>query len=584
MAYLKTATACLITCVTFLAPRLSAAPQAETCKDLFSRKSLSVPALSIQGVSKDNVNTSSLTPNQAINWNAEVSLQIGGDFDPLLQSNQLVYTLARVDGIIHVWGKLTDNDPLLGVQELTFDRETVVEFRGGPGFLQYSVSNGRIVAADVPLPRSVPRDGPEPFRLQFSLAGPYPNVGISLDFPDRWAFDGVFHAPGSAEWTNHYLVWMTGAGKTTEEDVETRKAALKKATQSTDLLVYRPSSISGYERNDIAGITDDLATLRRCGIPEVNLHFLASSAGVSPFEAEVYRSLAYIDEGGRQIPTKIGAVLMAQPLCPSLFGYYLLQIFHLSPYCQSPRAILPAIVTPVLHVVYDIAVPSFILPGIGSTNAGPSLFDDPVTASTAFYVLLGFDPDCDGINAVNLADRHIVALGNSETLAGNVLSHMTGLRGNADSAVQLANEQRRFGGMSLRCKRYYVPDVIDVEQTAAQRIIQGSDGLQLGSVAFTNIANVHAGRVVSQLPLPGTEVVEGTAVHIRVSTGSGISGDFNGDRNVDCRDWQVVHSAVGQVKGLGKFDPRADTNFDGSIDSTDYTFMLTLLPPGMKCP
>lgn len=72
-----------------------------------------------------------------------------------------------------------------------------------------------------------------------------------------------------------------------------------------------------------------------------------------------------------------------------------------------------------------------------------------------------------------------------------------------------------------------VPDVIGQTRAAAEMAI-ATAGLTVGTVSEAPSDTVPAGDVVSQMPSAGVGVAPGTAVHLVVSTGPGLSVDNHG--------------------------------------------------------
>jgi hypothetical protein len=61
------------------------------------------------------------------------------------------------------------------------------------------------------------------------------------------------------------------------------------------------------------------------------------------------------------------------------------------------------------------------------------------------------------------------------------------------------------------------------------------------------------------------------------------AADRNGDMKVDCSDVDIVRAGFGLNKHDRAFDPRADVNGDGAVDSRDLRFVEGQLPLGTEC-
>jgi beta-glucosidase len=64
---------------------------------------------------------------------------------------------------------------------------------------------------------------------------------------------------------------------------------------------------------------------------------------------------------------------------------------------------------------------------------------------------------------------------------------------------------------------------------------------------------------------------------------SGLTGDVNGDGQVNCRDIFAAIGALGTSAGDAKFLPAADTDSNGKIDITDIISLGSSLPSGTAC-
>jgi hypothetical protein len=118
--------------------------------------------------------------------------------------------------------------------------------------------------------------------------------------------------------------------------------------------------------------------------------------------------------------------------------------------------------------------------------------------------------------AILVADLVVgtVAEQSSDTVpTGDVISQdpVAGANVAASSAVDLV--------VSLGPVLTTVPDVVGQSQAAAQTAITGA-GLVVGSITTANSDIVQAGNVISQNPAGGTDVSEGSAVDLVISSGS----------------------------------------------------------------
>jgi hypothetical protein len=64
----------------------------------------------------------------------------------------------------------------------------------------------------------------------------------------------------------------------------------------------------------------------------------------------------------------------------------------------------------------------------------------------------------------------------------------------------------------------------------------------------------------------------------------GTPGDVNIDGNVTCADVAALDNGFGKYRGHGGYEPRVDTNNDGVVDVTDWSFVSSHVPRGTVCP
>jgi hypothetical protein len=153
------------------------------------------------------------------------------------------------------------------------------------------------------------------------------------------------------------------------------------------------------------------------------------------------------------------------------------------------------------------------------------------------------------------------------------------------TARTLADRQQfERGGIALPCGTIAVPAVTGTQRSIAEKAILDMPGLKLGMRFSERIATVPSGIVVGQAPSAGMNVVEGTAVHLWVSSGLGVAGDINGSGKVDCSDLKTVSASGGKKAGQAGFDVRADVNGDGMVDIKDLRFVADKLASGSLCP
>jgi len=62
-----------------------------------------------------------------------------------------------------------------------------------------------------------------------------------------------------------------------------------------------------------------------------------------------------------------------------------------------------------------------------------------------------------------------------------------------------------------------------------------------------------------------------------------VVGDVTGDGVVDCADVAVVRASLNKRTGQAGFDPRADVNSDGVVNTRDLSFVLQRVPTGTVC-
>ena len=153
----------------------------------------------------------------------------------------------------------------------------------------------------------------------------------------------------------------------------------------------------------------------------------------------------------------------------------------------------------------------------------------------------------------------------SSVPAGSVISQNPPAGGNVakGSAVNLV--------VSRGPAQVTTPNVVGLSLAAATSSLQGA-GLKVGTVTNQASGSVPAGNVISQNPLAGAIVAQGSAVNLVVSSGA-LRGDVNGDGQVDIRDLVIVLEAFGRRVGAG--DPR-DLNGDRVINLKDAAILVTL--------
>jgi hypothetical protein len=564
---------------------------------------LKPPGGLIKGISENNTHFSSLNPNHKITWSLEIDFRLQpSSSPPVRQGDVLVYKVPGARGHIKFSGTATDLTPNFH-RTLQFRREVELEIDRAEVQYVRAPSLREVIFVNIPVPRINHGDGmPEVYSIRFrdEPTDPFPNVFVSVDFLPSWQLDGTYHIPGSAQWVQNYLLWMTGAGRATDKEVDDRRNSLTFNTSATEVVVFRPTGITlplagyvgslGYRSADIAGIRSFIDKLISCGVKSTNVHVLASSAAVAPFESQLYKNL----------PTELGAVLLAQPFCPKLTGSLInivkliwpqlaLIAESLRPICETQR-LIPGTAKQALYGVYDIIDNKIndprndALRTLGEAlGAGERRFAIASPDREVINTLLHFENGCEETNIVNVTDRHISALGLSETLAGDVLTHVTAAE-LGEAKQLLADQQRLRGGIALPCKFVAVPYVIGKDRSAAELIIRGVPGLVVGGAGHYNVATVAADIVFAQLPPAHKRVVEGTAVHLLVSTGSGIFGDLNGDGEMSCLDMLVIKESYKKRTGQGGFDLRADINRDGIVDINDASIVSQRLPAGANCP
>ena len=249
-----------------------------------------------------------------------------------------------------------------------------------------------------------------------------------------------------------YLIWMTGGGSTSDDDVKFRKGELERATsKDTQVEVFRPNERwRGYTPSDIDEIKGFLQDLEDIGFPGINLHFLVSSIAAGPFENNIYEHL----------PAQIGSVFIAQPFCVPLFP------LPTEPPCNT-QTILPDTIKPQLYVIYDIEMTQNLQKQIG---AGPSLFEDPSMKQctpdnqTSCFWYIPINHGCgiaDGYS--KLLKFHSNTVGWSESLAQGVLRYVTRQEDLTTQATtrllnQLENEGRSwpyFGSEEPVCGQWW---------------------------------------------------------------------------------------------------------------------------------
>jgi hypothetical protein len=109
----------------------------------------------------------------------------------------------------------------------------------------------------------------------------------------------------------------------------------------------------------------------------------------------------------------------------------------------------------------------------------------------------------------------------STTVAsGNVISEspIAGTQVNQGSAVNLV--------VSSGPAQATVPNVVGLTQAAASSAITGA-GLVLGTTTQQSSTTVASGNVISESPIAGTQVNEGSAVNLVISSGGGIGNQIN---------------------------------------------------------
>lgn len=107
----------------------------------------------------------------------------------------------------------------------------------------------KLVFVEIPVPRIDHGDAnPEVHSVRYRRAqgdDPYDSVSVSVDFPDPWLFDGRYFIPGTAEWVNNYLIFLTGTGSAKPEDIKNRINSLKFATTATEVVDFSPTGLTG---------------------------------------------------------------------------------------------------------------------------------------------------------------------------------------------------------------------------------------------------------------------------------------------------------------------------------------------------
>ena len=523
------------------------------CDAFFIDNNLESPVLRLRGSGGNTNVTSPIAPEQSLDWNIRIEFDLKLA-NPVQTGGILMYEVPAGDGTVQFSGIATD-----GSKTFIFDRTRNIEIEGGKGTLRYSISQRKIISAnlDIPLPPILPGQPPE---ISISAIGfsdedsdPFPNATAQVDFPSPWAFDGRYRVPGSAPGFQ-YLIWMTGAGGASDQEIENRERSLKNQLELAEVVVFRPTRIIppigafpglsvGYGSEDINRIVDFIQELQTCGIPGPNLHFLASSAAVDAFENDVYDHL----------PTEIGAVLLAQPFCPLDIGL-----------C-SPRRELPAAVSPRIHGVYDIDMDE---PTTEVVAAGPSRFESPIHQELSRYVVLGFEPICGAANSLDVLGRHSRAVGPSEDLATAVLALVT--EGEVDGARDLLDLQQALaGGTSIPCEFVTVPDLYGQDQDAARSWLL-SQNLDIVSPLASAPSFAPSGTVIDQAPAPGDQVIKGTKVTLWVSSGVTPSFDVDRDGDVDLDDIARARARLRERGSIGF----PDINLNGIWDINDLRTLI----------
>jgi len=163
----------------------------------------------------------------------------------------------------------------------------------------------------------------------------------------------------------------------------------------------------------------------------------------------------------------------------------------------------------------------------GAAGSAYVAFTDADTGTAGAYVLVTYTPTQVTVpDVVGLTQNAATtALQNAGLVAGVVTNQASGsvpagavISQNPPAGTAVAPGTSVSLVVSSGPSSPTVPNVVGVSQAAAAALFQ-SVGLTVGTVTFQASASIPAGNVISQNPAAGTQVLQGSAVNLVISTG-----------------------------------------------------------------